>query len=94
MQNIKQEPYTLEDLEEHITESHLRSRGGYPYDCQWIGDVFAVASIPQDNESRLDTYTKVELETWLAAANEMRLEAIADGEEEEWDNESIFHETA
>jgi len=43
MTTIKKTPYTLKDLESHITESHLDYEGGYPYGSKWIGSDFVVA---------------------------------------------------
>lgn len=59
-----QEGRKLKRMIAFLTESHLDSNGGYPYDFKWIGDTLAVASLDHDEATQLKTYERDALIAW------------------------------
>ena len=92
---LKQTPYTMDDLLEYITESHLRHDGGYPFDSIWIGDLLVVAELNHDGATRIETYGKHYLAEWLNEAEKFRSEVCSDPDlMEDHDDEFIILEAA
>jgi hypothetical protein len=87
-------PYTMDDLLEYITESHLRYDGGYPFDSIWIGDLLVVAKLNYDGATRIQTYGRHDLIKWLDEAEWFRMKLFGDPElMSQWNDELIFGET-
>lgn len=61
---------TEEMLIDQLTEGHLDSQGGYPFDFQWVDGNLVIAEIDHDDASKLTIYTQQQVDDWIADANE------------------------
>jgi TorA maturation chaperone TorD len=58
----------LDFMRRWLTERHLHTEGGYPYDSLWIGDQLIVASLSHDGETTIDVYERGHLLSWFYRA--------------------------
>ncbi len=74
---------TVDDIIEVLTEGHLRSEGGYPYDYRWIGYHLVIAGHRggSDSQTELTVYTGKQMNEWAVEATEALEDYDGDKEE-------------
>jgi len=73
--NIKTDKDRINTMIEFLTESHLDTFGGYPYDWLRIGDKFIIAELDDGKErncTMLRTYKKSQMIAWCKRAEKYR----------------------
>ena len=80
----------MDDLVEHLTESHVESCGGYPYDSEWVGELFIVAAFDDAkdrNRTELSIFTESAMRACVEKVNiEMENGMWNNVEEAFWEN--------